>query len=73
MRPFNGSSRMDVGSTTSPTLASVVCKTSLPAVTLTPSATDPTVSVISNASFWPTSRRNICLAVARPDASTFSW
>ncbi len=72
MRPLSGSSRMDVGSTTSPTLASVVRNTSLPAVTFTPSATLPILSAISNASFWPTSSRNVCLATAKPDASIFN-
>src|SRR5260370_42029661 len=64
MRPFRGNSRIDVGSMTSPTLASVVCKTSLPSVTFTPCAREPTISVISRASFWPTSSRRDCFVEA---------
>src|SRR5260370_34825107 len=66
MRPLSGGPRMDVGSTTSPTLASVVCKISLPAVTLTPCATEPTPSVISKEGFWPTPPRKDPSSLPKP-------
>jgi len=61
MRPFKGSSRMEVGSTTAPTLASLVCKTSAAANTWTPSLTEATARVISTLSFWPTSAAGTAL------------
>jgi len=72
MRPLRGSSRMDVGCDTSPTLASVVCKTSLPAGDFYSlrDGTNPQGDI--HVQFLAHLQPQDCFAVAKPDASNFS-
>ena len=72
MRPFRGRSRTDFGSTTSPTLASVVRSTAASLVTSTTALTLESLSSTSSVICWPTSRLTVCVNTANPLASTVS-
>ena len=72
MRPFNGNSRIDLGSMTSPTLASADFSNSPLPLTSTVSSTGPNFNVSSRLLFSPTSRVMGWLRVAKLGALTSS-